>query len=141
MQNYRLNESTWMSRSPGMRGLAQGAGPIFRDAAGAEIASVECGQAYTMEVPGYTQVQLQLIKDGLVTFNSAFDVPMPLYSTVCATDVGHYEVIAIDMATGEEIGRTVFDILPSSSVFGGISNTMLIGGAALAFLVLRKKRG
>lgn len=138
--NYRLNESTWMSRSPGL-GLAQTAGPVFRDASGAEISSIKCGEAYSFEVSGYSQVILQLIKDGVVTFNQLFDVPMPLYTTVCATDPGHYDVIVTDPVTGQEIGRTVFDILPGGFLSGLSTNTLLIGGAAVVFLMFRKKRG
>lgn len=141
---FRLNEAIRPSLSPvtirGVSGLRQAStGPRYFDVNGNTITAIQCGQPYLFEVPGYTQVWLKVTKDGKTTYDGLFNVPMPAYTSICETDPGHYETIALDPSTMNEIGRTTLDV--SGGGFLGLSTTtlLLIGGAAL--LLMTRKRG
>jgi len=151
----RVNEALRPSLTPtnrrtgdlGRLGLGQVGGPRFFDASGNTITTIECGQSYAFEVPGYTNVWLTVMKDGVTTYDSAtqippstYSVPMPPYQSICGTDSGHYEVIVRDPVTGQEIGRATLDIT-GGGLFGLSSSTlMVIGGIGLALLVMRKRK-
>lgn len=140
---FRLNEMVRPSRVPvGVRGLGQAAAGavMFKDLNGNVITQIPCGQAYTFDVPGYSNVWLVVVKDGVTTFDSSYAVPMPAYTADCGTDPGHYEIVAREIGTGVEIGRATLDILPAPSLIPGISNTMLAVGAVGLFLLMRRKK-
>ena len=140
----RVAEAIRPSLSPlGVRGLGQAAvgGARFFDLQGNTITSIQCGQAYMFEVPGYTDVWLTVTKDGNVTYDSGFSVPMPAYTADCTTDPGHYEVIAKTPDGNTEIARAVLDVLPSASLISGIPNWALAAGAVGLLLLARRRRG
>jgi hypothetical protein len=110
---------------------------------------VLCGEPYTFEVTGYAQVHLWLSKDGTAIYDAPFTVPMPDYIASCTSEVGHYEAVAFDVNTGEEIGRTILDVLPNPSIpSGGIGSifanipmpVLLVGGFILLKAFSKKKR-
>lgn len=139
----RVAEAIRPSLSPfGVRGLGQattGAARFF-DLSGKTITQIECGQSYQFEVPGYSDVWLTVIKDGVITFDSGYAVPMPAYVANCTRDPGHYEVVAKTPDGSQEIGRAVLDILPSPSLIPGIPDWWLIAGGVGLALLMRKKR-
>lgn len=142
---FRLNEAVRPSLSPvtrlrGMRGLGDVAAPRFFDINGNTITTIACGQPYMFEVPGYTAIWLQLVKDGKLTFDAPYEVPMPPYTSNCELDPGSYEAIVLDPSTKQEIGRTTLKVT-GGSLFGGLSNTTLaIGAVGILFLLSRRKR-
>lgn len=154
---YKVSEMMVPSMAPrpprGTLGAAASA-PVFKNAAGAVITAIECGQPYTFDVPGQSQIWLTMTRDGNQTFNGQFSVPMPSYVSACATDVGTYNAIAYDLASGMVLGQTQFTITPAGSggvppgggntppvgtVSAQISPLMIVAGlAALYFLVGKK---
>lgn len=140
----RVAEAIRPSLSPfGVRGLGQPTtgNARFFDLQGNTITSIECGQAYMFEVPGYTDVWLTVKKDGNITYDSGFAVPMPAYTADCTRDPGHYELIAKTPDGTTEIARASLDILPSPSLFAGIPNWTLAAVGVGLLLLMRRKRG
>lgn len=119
---YKVSEMMVPSMAPrpprGTLGAAA-SNPVFKDPSGAVISSIECGQPYTFDVPGYTRVWLTMTRDGNQTFNGEFPVPMPSYVSSCATDVGTYNAIVYDLTSGIVLGQSQFVIHPAGS--GGVT--------------------
>lgn len=126
----------------GLAGLDLGAtAPRFAEVNGQTVTSIPCGIPYIFEVPGYSRVWLKLTKDGVVTFDGEFDVPMPSYTSVCGTDPGYYVAEVFDLASGAPIGTAFLTITAEGGGLFGLSPTMLlIGGGALLFLMSRRGR-
>lgn len=149
---YKVSEMMVPSMGPrpprGTLGAAASQ-PVFRNASGAVITSIECGQPYTFDVPGYSHIWLTMKKDGQQTFDGQFSVPMPSYVASCVTDPGTYQAIAYDLDSGMVLGTATFVVLPAGAgggtpggAGGGTSDkamgTILIVGLAAYFLFLRK---
>jgi hypothetical protein len=155
----RMFEMIGPSLSPnpprGTLGQANTSGPTYFDVNGKPITSIQCGGAFTFDVPGsgLNQIWLTIYKDGKKTYDALFTIPMPSYVTTCETDIGNYQVIAYDPASGIVLGQTSMVITaaggaPPPSTGGGIlawfsnlgtpAKLALVGGGA--FLLLRKKR-
>jgi hypothetical protein len=112
-------------------------GPVFYNAAGKPITSIACGEAYTFDVAGHTDVWLRQYRNGKLSFDGVFSVPMPSYKSSCANDPGVYLNEVYDLSgsqPGALIGKLTF------TVTAGGSSMYLIGAAAVAaFLFMRKR--
>ena len=109
----------------------------FADASGAAITTIVCGKPYTFQVPGYSQVWLKLTKNGKTTYDAAFNVPMPAYTSSCFRDPGVYVATVLDVNTKALIGTA--NLTVTGGLFGLSTTTLVILGAG-AFLVLRKRK-
>jgi hypothetical protein len=139
---------------PGTLGQANTRSPTYFDVNGKPITSIQCGGAFTFDVPGsgLNQIWLTIYKDGTKTYDALFSIPMPTYVTTCEADIGNYQVIAYDPASGIVLGQTSMVItsasgMPSPSSGGGIvswlSNLSTPAKLALAggaFFLVRKKK-
>lgn len=151
---FKVSEMVGPSRTPrpirsagaslaGMGAVA----PVFLDASGNPISSIESGQPYGFNVPGYTSVWLILNKDGTQVYNAALALPMALH-TAQDSEIGTWQAIAYDANTGQLIGSASFQITAAGSATGtggitGFLSTLTttqkaIGAAAILFLVSRK---
>lgn len=124
-------------------GLNLGAtGPRFFDSSGATITTLPCGVPYSFEVPGYTQVFLHQEKDGVVTYDGMFAVPMLQYSAICGQEEGAYMTTVYDPVSGAIIGSAPMTITGPASTTGSflssISPTLLLVGAGALLLFMRK---
>jgi hypothetical protein len=147
---YKLAEMMAPQQSPKPARGTMGAAatdPVFKDVNGNPITSIACGGTYTFDVPGYSQIWLTMLKDGVKTFDQLFSVPMPSYVSSCANDVGTYQVVAYDPVSGMVIGKTNFTVLPSSgagqsvsSFFGSLTPIQIGIGAAVLFFMLKGKK-
>jgi hypothetical protein len=152
---FKVSEMVNPSRTPrpirsagaGFAGMGAVA-PVFLDASGNPITSIESGQPYGFNVPGYSSVWLQLNKDGVQVYNAVLGVPMALH-TAQDSEIGTWQAIAYDANTGQLIGSTSFQITAAgaSTGTGGITGFLstltttqkAIGAAAVLFLLTRKK--
>jgi hypothetical protein len=127
--------------------------PVFKDASGSVISSIECGQPYTFDVPGYSQIWLTMKKDGQQTFDGQFSVPMPSYVASCATDPGTYQAVAYDLESGIVLGTATFTVLPPGSPAPGgtpgttgtvsatVSPALIVAGLVGLWIFTRRKSG
>lgn len=144
LDRFKVNEMMQASQPPGVAPGTLGAltvQPVFKDQNGNPVGSVQVGQAYTFEVPGYTHVWLILTKDGQQTYNGPFDVPMPPYTAV-DYDIGKYVATVYDPDNGAPIGAAAFQVVAkgaSPSATGGLSTTWLLAGAAALYFFMRKR--
>lgn len=156
MTMFKVSEMVQPSRSPapvravgfslaGMRGT----NPQFLDANGTPISSIESGQPYGFNVPGYSQVWLVLNKDGQQVYNANFPLPMALHQAQ-DSEIGTWQAIAYDSNTGQLIGSTTFQITAAGSGTGtgsGVTAWLssltptqkVLGAAGILFLLSRKK--
>ena len=142
-----LPQNMWMSRSPlpggrppSLSGLGSGLA-YFVDQDGNRIDSIECGQPYDFRVDGFSQVHLKQTKDGVLQFDGTIDVPMGYYTSSCWSDPGQYHGEVYDPFLGTLISEFDFTVTGSAlTAFGG-STGLLIGGAALLFLLMMRKKG
>lgn len=102
-----------------LRGLAA---PTFYNSAGAPIVSIQCGQQYTFNVPGYSEVWLTQSKNGNPGYNGPLPVPMNPYTANCGTEVGTYvnAVFTVDRSggvakPGQPLGTVTFQVLPPAT--------------------------
>jgi hypothetical protein len=134
----------------GIRGLRAAPGPQFQDVNGNIISSIACGQPYVFDVPGYSSVNLVLLKNGAPDFSGGFNVPMPPYTANCMTDPGVYQATAYDQVSGANLGTVTFTVEQPTgttgaitgtvnSIFGNLSTTEIAAGAILLLLLLKKK--
>lgn len=101
-----------------LRGLG---GPVFKNTSGQIITAIPCGQPYTFDVPGFSQVWLEQSRNGSPTFNGPYAVPMPSYIADCVRDVGTYQNNVYEIADGKKgaaIGGAVFQVTASAGSFG-----------------------
>ena len=63
----------------------------FTNAAGQFITSIGCGGQISFRVPGQSRVWIHQTQGGAAQYDGPLDVPMPLYTLNCATDVGRFE--------------------------------------------------
>jgi hypothetical protein len=153
---FKVSEMVNPSRTPqpirsagaGFAGMGA-AGPVFLDASGNPISSIESGQPYGFNVPGFSSVWLVLNKDGAQVYNAVFSVPMALH-TAQDSEIGTWQAIAYDANTGQLIGSTTFQITAAGASTGTTSGLTAwlanltttekaIGAAAIVFLLSRKK--
>lgn len=92
--------------------------PVFMDVDGKPITQIECGNTINFNVSGYQQVWLQRLKNGVLDFDGAFNVPMAPYIVNCANDIGTYDIAVYEVdangGKGNLIGQTTFAILPQA---------------------------
>jgi hypothetical protein len=92
--------------------------PVFKNANGAPITTMMCGNTMTFDVPGYTRVWMSQLKNGVLNFDGPFDLPMPPYIATCSGDVGVYDVAVYELDANENkgqlIGQTRFTITPQA---------------------------
>lgn len=154
---YKLNEMMQPSRSPApvrgvgldnLAGLGQAATVAFTDASGNPTTTVEVGNPYGFIVSGYTSVWLIMSKNGQQIFNSQLAVPMALHMSQ-QSEIGQWQATAYDLNTGATLGTASINIVAAgtstgtggaSAFFANLTPTqMLIGGAAILFLLTRKR--
>lgn len=150
---FKVSEMVGPSRTPKpFRGMGMGSlgqtGPQFLDASGNPITSVQSGQPYGFNVPGYSSVWLILIKDGQQVYNALFSVPMALH-TAQDSEIGFWQAQAYDPNSGQSLGATTLQITAASAAGAGAGVTTwlssltttekLVGAGAILFLLTRKK--
>lgn len=96
------------------------AGPVFYRGS-FPVTKVICGDTYTFDVPGYTNIWLKEWKNGSLVYNSTYSVPS-VYTSVCGQDEGTYSIEAyivggFAVGPGDPLGSTTFiiDSKPTSS--------------------------
>jgi hypothetical protein len=159
---YEMISPSLTPRPPrGTLGQANTGGPVYLDVNGNPITAIACGGSFTFDVPGsgLSQVWLTIYKNGSKGFDGLFSIPMTSYVTTCDSDVGQYQAIAYDPASGIVLGQTSMNILPAGSVVpggppppggvpGGITSwlsrlttteKLIIAGGALLLFVRRKR--
>ena len=112
---------------------------------GIPVTQITVGDTVTYNVPGYSQIWLYQLKNGVQQFNGVYSVPVTY--TYTAQDVGHYDSYAYDLTGpnqtfGNLIEQSAEDVVPvgGGSILGTSgSNLLLYGGLALAaWLLLRR---
>lgn len=85
------------------------------------VTKVICGDTYTFDVPGYTNIWLKEWKNGSLVYNNTYSVPS-VYTSVCGQDEGTYSIEAymvggFAVGPGDPLGSTTFiiDSKPTSS--------------------------
>lgn len=156
MTIFKVSEMVGPSRTPRpIRGMGMGSmgatGPQFLDASGNPITSIESGQPYGFNVPGYSSVWLILNKDGQQVYNAILALPMALH-VAQDSEIGIWQAEAFDPSTGQPIGSVAqFQITAAGASTATTSGAAawlanltptekLVGAGVIAFLLLRKKR-
>ena len=120
----------------GTLGQANTSGPTYFDVNGKPINTIQCGGAFTFDVPGsgLTSIWLTIYKNGQKTYDGLYTIPMPSYITSCESDIGQYQVVAYDPASGIALGQTQMAITPAGGgpVPGG-GGTPAPGGGILSW--------
>lgn len=158
MTNFRVSEMMGPSLTPKpVRSAGAGFGlgdlgapsPQFLDAGGAPISTVESGQPYGFNVPGYSNIWLILTKDGAQVYNASFALPMALH-TAQDSEIGTWVAMAYDPVNGSAIGSTTLVITAAGTGTGTSTGLMAwingltptqkaLGAGAILFLMTRKK--
>jgi hypothetical protein len=90
--------------------------PVFYDAKGNPVSQILCGEDYSFDVPGYSQVWLEQTYNGKPSFSGPFSVPVPAYIGDCQTQIGTYISSAYELTPqggrGTLLGTVGFRILP-----------------------------
>ena len=98
--------------------LTSKGGPTFYNMSGQAISEIKCGNTITFDVRGYSRIWMQRLKDGVLDYDKAFDLPMPPYILNCVTDVGVYDVAAYEIdangVKGPLIGQTKITVVPQT---------------------------
>lgn len=159
MTNFKVSEMRAPSASPKpVRSVGFGVGlgamnaPAvqFLDATGAPITTVESGQTYGFDVPGFPSVWLILTKDGAQVYNATLALPMALH-TAQDSEIGAWTAAAYDPVNGQLIGTTSLTITPAGTGTGtstgitawisGLTPTQkALGVAAVLFLASRGRK-
>ena len=98
--------------------LMRKSGPAFYDMNGRPITDALCGSSATFDVPGYSAVWMQRLKNGVLDFEELFNLPMPAYVFSCSNDIGAYDIAVYEVdangVKGKLIGQTSFTVHPQA---------------------------